>query len=85
LLGGATTSISGMLGMIVGHDIEKVEHFIDGVNKGANALVYSLGEIAPSFEGDYSAINIVKELGMTVVNIVWKPVTGVLRLTMKIS
>jgi len=31
-----------MLGMIVGHDIEKVEHFIDGVNKGANALGYSL-------------------------------------------
>lgn len=45
----------------------------------------SLKEIAPNFEGDYSAINIIKELGVTVINIVWKPVTGVLRMTLKIS
>jgi hypothetical protein len=74
-----------MLGMIIGHDIEKVEHFIDGVNKGMGALGSSLSEIKPSFEGDYSAVNIIKELGMTVINIVWKPVTGILRMTLRIS
>jgi hypothetical protein len=45
----------------------------------------SIKEIVPSLEGDYSAINIVKEVGMGVINIVVKPVTGLLRMTLKIS
>lgn len=85
LLGGATASLTGMLGIIVGHDIEKVENFIDGVNKGVGVLGKSIGEILPSFEGDYSAVNIMKELGMGVVKVFIKPVAGLLRMTMKIS
>ncbi len=58
---------------------------MDGVNKGVQALGKSLTEIAPNFEGDYSPLNIAKELGMGAVNIVVKPVTGLLRMTLKIS
>ena len=49
LIGGVTNSINGMLGIIVGHDMEKVEHFIDGVNKGVYVLGSSIREITPSF------------------------------------
>lgn len=58
---------------------------MDGVNKGVQALGKSLTEIVPNFEGDYSPLNIAKELGMGAVNIVVKPVTGLLRMTLKIS
>ena len=41
-MGGFSNSINGMVGMIVGHDIEKVDNFIDGLNKGVGALGASL-------------------------------------------
>lgn len=71
--------------MIVGHDIEKVDNFIDGLTKGVAALGASLFEILPNFEGDYSTFNILKEVGSSAVNLVFKPVTGILRMTLRIS
>lgn len=74
-----------MVGMIVGHDIEKVDNFIDGLNKGFGALGASLFEILPNFEGDYSPINIIKEIGCSAVNLFFKPITGILRMTLRVS
>ena len=85
LIGGFSNSINGMIGMIVGHDIEKVDNFIDGLGKGFWAFGTSLYEIIPNFEGDYSPINIIKEVGTSMINLVFKPVTGILRMTLRIS
>lgn len=42
LIGGVSNSINGMVGVIVGHDIEKIDNFIDGLNKGVWVLGTSL-------------------------------------------
>lgn len=45
----------------------------------------SLSEVVPNFEGDYSPVNIIKEVGTSMINLVFKPVTGILRMTLRIS
>ena len=42
--------MSGVLGIIVGHDIQKVDNFIDGCEKGTDLFIKEVSSIKEEFE-----------------------------------
>jgi hypothetical protein len=49
LLGAVSNSLSGVLGFIVGYDVERVDNLIDGIHQGVGIFFREIREI-PEFE-----------------------------------
>ncbi len=42
IIAALSNSVSGLAGILVGHDIERVDNFFDGIEQGTNLLVHEI-------------------------------------------
>lgn len=49
ILAALSNSVNGLVGILVGHDIERVNNFFDGLEQGSNLLLQQVAEIKDCF------------------------------------
>lgn len=50
IIAALSNSVNGLVGVLVGHDIERVDNFFDGIEQGSSLLVQQVAEIKDCFE-----------------------------------